>query len=311
LEKDLPYDGPLFDAHSHAADESALKLMVGTGRKFGVERALLILHSPQSSRFRELYPGRFVFAKFFFGNTLLTDDPTGIRNEIASMREQGYSVAKMHFAPSWRDRIPEGAKPIPPVNDGQFDMFFGLLSDFQVPVVIHIADPDTYYATKYSNSEVYGTKESHIGDFEKRLSRSAHLRFQAAHFGAQPELSRLDNLGRMFDTYPNLYVDTGSARWMARELGKDPKRARAFVTRYCRRILFGTDCVARSLEREYYEGRFLTERLLWETNVRGVPLPFVDEDTKNSGGTFINGLSLSRSVLKRIYWENALALYGT
>lgn len=306
---DFHYDGPLFDAHSHAADEAALKLMVETGSKFGVERALLILHTAQAARFREMYPGRFVFAKFFLNTSLCADDFTGVKQEVLAMREQGYSVAKTHFAPFWRDRIPEGGKPIPPVQDDGFSSFFDLLSDLKIPVVIHISDPDTYYATKYSNSQVYGTKDSHIAEFEKRLSKNQQLRFQAAHFGAQPELPRLENLGRMFDTHPNLCVDTGSARWMARELGKNVKKARAFVTRYSRRILFGTDCVARTLERDYYEGRFLTERLLWESDVRGVPLPFVDEDTKNSGGTFINGLSLSPAVLKRIYWENALALY--
>jgi predicted TIM-barrel fold metal-dependent hydrolase len=307
---DLRYDGPLFDAHSHAADELALKLMVDIGSRFGVERSLLILHTAQAARFREMYPGRFVFAKFFLSTSLCAEDSSTMKQEVSTMIEQGYSVAKTHFAPFWRERIQEEGMAIPPVQDETFDPFFNLLSDLGIPVVIHISDPDTYYATKYSNRQVYGTKEDHIAEFEKRLSKSRQVTFQTAHFGAQPELSRLDNLGRMFDTYSNLFVDTGSARWMARELGRNPRRAKAFVSRYSRRILFGTDCVARTLEREYYEGRFLTERLLCESDVRGVPLPFVDEDTKNSGGTFINGLSLSQSVLKRIYWENALALYG-
>jgi predicted TIM-barrel fold metal-dependent hydrolase len=309
LEKDFQYDGPLFDAHSHAADEAALRLMVEIGSKFGVEKSLLILHTAELAPFREMYPGRFVFARFFLNTSMGADNFSQVRQEVVSLRDQGYSLAKTHFAPFWRDRIPEGGKPIPPVQDDTYDSFFDLLSDLEIPVVIHISDPDTYYATKYSNSQIYGTKESHISEFEKRLSKNQQLRFQAAHFGAQPEQPRLENLGRMFDTYPNLYVDTGSARWMARELGKNVKKAKAFVTRYSRRILFGTDCVARTLERDYYEGRFLAERLLWESNVRGVPLPFVDEDTKNSGGTFINGLSLPQAVLKRIYWENALALY--
>lgn len=310
MDSRLLYDGPLFDAHSHAADESALKLMVEVGSSFGVEKALLILHVAQVARYREMYPDRFVFAKFFLGTSLSSQDFSTIRQEVMSMGEQGYSVAKMHFAPFWRDRVPEGGEPIPPVHDDKFDSFFNLLSDSEIPVVIHISDPDTYYATKYANTKVYGSKDTHIREFEKRLSKNQQLRFQAAHFGAQPEVPRLVNLGRMFDAYLNLYVDTGSARWMARELGRDPKIATAFVTRYSRRILFGTDCVARTLERDYYEGRFLTERLLWESNVREEPLPFVDADTAESGGTFINGLSLPRRVLKRLYWENAMDLYG-
>lgn len=311
METDFRYDGPLFDAHSHAADEAALKLMVEIGSRFGVERALLILHNAQAARYRELYPGRFVFAKFFLSTSLWTDDFATIRNDVVSMREQGYSVAKTHFAPFWRDRLPEGASGLPSVQDNKFDSFFNLLSNLKIPVVIHIADPDTYYATKYADSTIYGTKENHISEFEGRLSKNPQVVFQTAHFAAQPELHRLENLGRMFDAHPNLYVDTGSARWMVRELGRDPKKARAFVTRYSRRILFGTDCVARTYESDYYEGRYISERLLWESNVRGVPLPFTDSDTANSGGTFINGLSLPKNVLKRIYWENALALHAS
>jgi len=39
-------------------------------------------------------------------------------------------------------------------------------------------------------------------------------------------------------------------------------------------------------------------------------LPFADTDTENTGGTFINGLSLPKKVLSRLYWDNAQALYG-
>jgi hypothetical protein len=54
----------------------------------------------------------------------------------------------------------------------------------------------------------------------------------------------------------------------------------------------------------------LAQRILWETKNVNVPLPFEDADTKNSGGTFINGLDLPASVLRKLYWQNAVKTYG-
>ncbi len=303
------YDGPIFDAHSHAADEIALRLMVEIAAQYGVERRLLILHNAKPAAFEEKYPGCLVFAKFLMVSNLLSLEPGKLRAEIDSMAVDGYSVAKMHFAPLWIDRLPE--QPLlSPVNDERLDTLFGVLEELKIPVLINVADPDTYYATRYANAERYGTKDKHISEFEDRLSRNSSLPFQVAHFGAQPEPERLANLGRMFSRYSNLHVDTGSARWMVRELGRDPGRARRFIIRYSDRILFGTDCVARTLERSYYDGRYSSERLLWETKVRDIPLPFTDTDTENTGGTFISGLSLPKKVLSRLYWDNAESLYG-
>jgi predicted TIM-barrel fold metal-dependent hydrolase len=130
------------------------------------------------------------------------------------------------------------------------------------------------------------------------------VKLQIAHFAAQSEIHRLDNLARWFDTYPNFNIDTSSARWVSRELSKDPKKAREFIIKYQDRIVFGTDCVTWRPERDYYEGRYLALRLLLETDVEHRPLPFIDADTVDTGGTFINGLNLPKDVLQKIYWDN-------
>ena len=98
---------------------------------------------------------------------------------------------------------------------------------------------------------------------------------------------------------------------MARELSKDPKKAREFMLRYSDRVLFGTDVSAGRGERDYFSGRYLAQRILWETVERDTPLPIPDADTVNIGGTFINGLDLPLDVLRKLYWENANRLYPT
>jgi predicted TIM-barrel fold metal-dependent hydrolase len=179
-----------------------------------------------------------------------------------------------------------------------------------------MSDPDTYYASKYANSHVYNTKEEDLNELEAALARHPDVRFQLAHFAAQPENDRLANLSRWLDSYPNFNVDTASARWMARELSRNPERSREFLIKHQDRVVFGTDCIAffrfkwRSTSKNYFDNRYLALRQLFETDVQGIPLPFKDKDTMNEGGTLINGLSLPDRVLRKIYWENAVRFYG-
>ena len=273
-----------------------------------MSRFLAIVHDKDIVDLESKYPRTFIFARFYLAPDVLGSDPEALMKRLLDGAKEGYRVVKMHFAPFWIDRAKEMSAH-PSVDSDEFDRFFGMLADAGIPVIIHVSDPDTYYATRYTNTEWYGTKDEHLAQFERRLAKSPGVQFQVAHFCAQPEQDRLSNLGRMFDEYPNLFVDTGSARWMARELGKDVQRSRRLIETHADRILFGTDCVARATERDYYEGRYLTERLLLESDVQAYPLPFTDNDTVNSGGTHINGLSLPMKILKMIYWENAARIY--
>ncbi|MHA1481211.1 MAG: amidohydrolase family protein [Candidatus Thorarchaeota archaeon] len=303
------YNGPVFDAHAHVIDFEALKLYVEIGKQHSIIGSVIIVHGDDITQYEDAFPNRFVFAKYFSGWTLFTDGPVQSIKEVKTLRDEGYGLVKMHFAPFWNDRLSD-VENVPAVDDDVFDILFDALKDEDIPVLIHIGDPDTYFASRYSDSKQYGTKEEHIQEFENRLKKHTKPIFQVAHFLAQPEPHRIDNLARMFDTYPNLNVDTSSARWMARELGKDPEKSRKFILKYYDRILFGTDCVARTMDRAYYEGRHSTQRLMWESSVEKAPLPFIDKDTVNTGGTFIYGLDLPENILEKMYWSNAQKLYN-
>lgn len=303
------YKGPIFDAHTHVIDSDALKMLVKVEGEFGISRAMTIVHGKSVNEYEEAFPGRFIFAKYFSGWTLFTDGPQQAIEDAKTLRSHGYGMAKMHFAPFWFDRLSD-VEHVPPIDSHDFDVLFDALMDEDIPVLTHIGDPDTYFATRYTDSKVYGTKEEHISEFENRLYRNPSLQFQAAHFAAQPEPQRIENLGRMFDKYPNLSVDLSSARWMCRELGRNPKQSREFLIKYSDRILFATDCVASSLDWDYYHGRHSSLRMLLETDVERVPLPFVDKDTVETGGTFIYGLDLPENILEKLYWKNGERLHS-
>jgi predicted TIM-barrel fold metal-dependent hydrolase len=310
LDNRLTYSNSIWDTHVHAIDETGLNLLVEVQRKYRIDQAILICHSIDIMRYaRREYPGRFLYAKYFPGSFRFSEGVKPMLKEITSLKQEGYHLAKMQSAPMMRGRASASPEALRMDSD-EMEPFFDALRDEDVPFLLHLSDPDTYYDTKYTDTSIYSTKKRDLEELEKVIKRYSQQQFQIAHFAAQPEIHRLANLGRWFDSYSNFNVDTSSARWLARELSKDTKKARDFIIKYSGRIQFGTDCVAFTPEREYYEGRHLALRLLFETDIRDEPLPFSDADTASIGGTFINGLNLPYSVLKKVYWENAEHFYS-
>ena len=73
--------------------------------------------------------------------------------------------------------------------------------------------------------------------FERRVARHPKTTFIGVHFGNDPEDP--DNVARMLDKYPNLYIDTAAR---VPEIGRQPQeKMRRFFEKYQDRILFGTD----------------------------------------------------------------------
>ena len=310
LSHELKYSGPIFDAHTHIIDTDVLQTLVKIGTKYGVEKSLLICHSLGAKEFAEkMYPGHFVLAKYIPSTLRFTENVNAIVKEVKNLRNEGYALAKMQSAPMMRGRAKVGPDVLK-MDSVELDPFFEALVDEDIPFLLHLSDPDTYYEKRYNDQSYFSSKETDLQELEGVVARHPEVKLQLAHFAAQPEIGRLNELGKWFEKYKNFNVDMGSARWMVRELGKDSSKSRAFLTKYADRILFATDCVAYTPDIDYYEGRYKSLRLLLESDTQNVPLPFTDADTVNSGGTFINGLALSDSVCRKIYWENAERLYG-
>jgi len=282
--------------------------MIFIENDFGVSKQIGIVHSDEGFQAaKEQYPDRFVFAKYLSISDMAKYNVEPVLEEISSLRDQGFSLAKSWFGPRWRDYhdVLEGFR----INHPRLDPIFQALEDGGIPLIIHVGDPDTYYASQYRDTDKYGTKEEHLKELEDVIYKHPGLMFQIPHFGSQPEIHRLPDLGDWMDRFPNIVVDTASSRWMARELSIDVEKARDFMLKYSDRVMFGTDIFAGRGERDYYSGRYIAQRILWETKERGIPLPFPDPDTEDTGGTFINGLDLPLSVLEKLYWKNAKRIY--
>ncbi len=302
------YTGPIFDAHTHIGTIDKISKMIAIEDDFGVSAQIGIVHDEGGFQAaKEWYPHRFVFAKYLSLSDMARYNVEPVLDEISHLQEQGYSLAKSWFGPRWRDYI-EGVKKDFRIDHPRLAPIFQALEDNGIPLIIHMGDPDTYYASQYRDSEKYGTKEEHLRQIEEVIILHPKLKFQIPHLGAQPEIHRLPALAQWMEKFPNVVVDTASSRWMARELSKDVKKAREFMIKYSDRVLFGTD-LSSNRENHDFSGRYVAQRILWETSKRGTPLPFPDADTKDTGGTAINGLNLPLSVLGKLYWENANRIY--
>ncbi|MFX0125114.1 MAG: amidohydrolase family protein [Candidatus Hodarchaeota archaeon] len=199
------------------------------------------------------------------------------------------------------------------INDHRLDSVYSHMEDYNMTVLVHVADPDISYMKKYRNIKKYGLKEDRMNDFSNLLGNFPKITIISAHLGCLPE--NLNRLSELLDNHPQLFVDTASTRWMIRELGKDVKRSKEWFEKYQDRVLFGTDLgnfefnlrfFFSKHHRKYFWGsRYWSQRLFWETSHQA-PLPFKDKD--NPDGTNINGLNLSKSALEKIYIKNAMNL---
>jgi predicted TIM-barrel fold metal-dependent hydrolase len=312
------YSGPIFDAHTHVWSTTHIAQTVKEQIQLGIKSQLVIAHlSEVQSIVEAQFPGKLIFAKYLSTQDIIASRIERVLSEIDSMRDNGFSLAKMWAAPGWRNYL-KNYEVTFQLTDQRYQPIFIKLASEGFPLLLHMADPDTYYATNYANSRIYGTKDEHLNELETLIQNHPDLQFQLAHFAAQPEIHRLPHLAEWFDNYDNIVVDTASSRWMARELSKDPDTAREFLIRFSKRVLFGTDAILNTSPTEDnqsplspYKARFVAQRILWETSERHTPLPFPDKDTEASGGTFINGLNLPNYVLNDLYWRNAQRLYGT
>ena len=302
------YDGPKFDAHVHLGSKKGIPNLIKFREEFNIKKSVGIVWDDNIEELETKYPGKFVLAKYFRSKHLFTpnSDPKLLIEAIEEIHQNNFPIVKFWFGPRVRDYVKEyfkiETKEIH-LSDPFFKSIFAKMEELGLILLIHVGDPDLWYEKVYQPESHYGTKKDHLADFEEILSSFPKLKVLQAHFGGQPE--DLENLSRWFESYPNYYIDSSSARWMARELGRYPEKARDFFIRHSDRILFGTDIVQDRNKpiSTYYKTRYYTFQALLETSVRDLALPFPDPENDNK--TKINGLDLPLNVLKKIYWENA------
>lgn len=177
-------------------------------------------------------------------------------------------------------------------------------------IMVHVADPDAWFRTVYTDVGKFGAKPDHYVGLERMIQMFPDLTWIGAHLGGDPE--HPDHLESLLERYPNLYLDTSATKWQVREVSPRRDAIRSLITRYPSRFLFGSDLVTRhTLEREHYVSRYWCQRTLWESDWEG-PSPIGDADYKPGEGEpampQLRGLALSARTLEHVYYRNAQAL---
>jgi predicted TIM-barrel fold metal-dependent hydrolase len=177
-------------------------------------------------------------------------------------------------------------------------------------IMVHVADPDFWFRTTYTDAAKFGTKADQYIGLERMLALFPDLTWIGAHMGGDPE--HADHLAALLERYPNLYFDTSATKWQVREVSAHHEAIRGLVCRHPDRFLFGSDLVTRhTLPREHYVSRYWCQRTLWESDWEGRS-PIADADYEHAEGEpstpLLHGLNLPAHVLEQIYYQNARRL---
>lgn len=300
---------PVIDVHAHsnARNPQELAAWVRTMDEVGVETTVLLTGATgaQFDRMAELYSAHADRFQLFCG--VLTTDidradyPARAAAELERCFRQGargvgeLSDKGMGFG--------GGQLPRPKRlhgDDRRLDPFFQKCSELNIPVIAHIADHpscwkplDVYQERppQYQHFNLFGkdvpTHAELIATRDRMVARHPKTVFISCHLGNQGH--DLGALSKALDQYSNLFLDISARDY---EVGRTPRAATKFLTKYSDRVLFGTDMGrAQSMYRAWW-------RLL-ET---------ADEFMPSRQWWRYYGLELPTAVLEALYRGNAKRL---
>ena len=249
------------------------------------------------------HPNRFVvFLNINFENL----DDKGWPEEALAMMEdavkQGVKGLKVYKGLGLTDKDNEGNRIA--VDDPRLDPIWAKCGELGIPVLIHSGEPNSFWNPKdkhnerwlklKKNPDRYRDPEK-IPPFEQIMGEQHHVfkkhpntKFIDAHLGWFG--NDLERLGRLFDEMPNVYTELGA---VLAELGRQPKAARAFMIKYQDRVMFGKDT--------YKKEEYFTYFRVLETGDE-----YFDYYRKYHAHWKMYGLELPDSVLRKVYYENAL-----
>ena len=301
-----PDDKPAGPAGGYGASGSsdAAALMLEIAAEFGISRTVSMCPPQDIAPLRERLGDRILF-NGMIGKKL--DEPEDVAYRLLDdFLAAGVKIIKLWAAPRGRDR--------------------GLLIDtpWRVEclqraraagikvVMVHVGDPDAWWAHTYTDLAKYGSKESQYPPFLKLVEEFSDLTWIGAHMGGDPE--HPDHLEEMLTKYPNYFLDTSATKWQVREVSPRADAIRSLITRFPTRFLFGSDLVTRhGLTRDHYVSRYWCQRTLWDSDWTGLS-PIADPDYVPGPGSErtpeLRGVGLPAEVLRLVYRENALALLG-
>lgn len=296
------FAGPIIDAHCHFGSPAATARMIRAGELYGVNKWMGICRIDEVSRVRRRLGERAGFL-IWTDHHHPEDGPAWTAKNVKIVRraaEFGCHGVKFWYKPEFNQR--SGVF----FDDPRLDAVFEAIVDADLPVLVHIADPDIWWHHRYHDGDTFESKRFTYRQLTNTLGRFPDLRVMVAHMGGWPE--NLAFLTDLLARYPNVRLDTSGTKWVARELSHQAAAARSFIIRHADRLLFGSDLVAfQRATVEHHCSRYWVHRHLYE---QADPVRSPIDDPDANGPVFLAGLDLPDPVLQKLYHDNAVKLFG-
>jgi uncharacterized protein len=296
------------DMHMHAPyrgdiEKNAAELLKNMD-ECGVEKTILFCNT--GKRFDELaavfgkYPDRI---EMWCGLDFSGDVPASTIAEL----ERCYKLGARGVGEiiDKGNGLSRGDGPAIHLDDPRVDPVLERMADLKMPISIHVGDPiwmyepmdkhndllfESYY-WRLDNKEGIKTLPEMVEILGNALAKHPRNIFVTCHYMNQT--FDLDNLGRMFDKYPNLYADVSQREAYVAAI---PRHAKQFMEKYADRLVWGTDQgYSLSMYRNTFHIFETTDEHFYAWDVSNSPWP-------------LSGLGLSDAALKKFYRDNALKI---
>jgi uncharacterized protein len=300
---------PVIDIHSHqptpmtlAQLETVVKSMDplnasgATGQRL-IDSVAAIRNSPYKDRM-------VMFTNINFTNV----DAAFVQRTVQQLEQDkkngALGVGEISKAFGLRARKADGTRL--KIDDPILDPIWEACARLNLPVLIHTADPQEFFqpitltnerwlelalypdrrypAAEFPSFETISTERDNLFRHHPKTT------FIMAHLGWHA--NNLGRVAKMFDAMPNVYGEVGAVLY---DLGRQPRTAREFMTRYQDRVLFGKD--------SYQPDEFPYYWRVFETADE-----YFDYYRDYHAFWKLYGLELPDAVLKKLYYQNALKL---
>jgi predicted TIM-barrel fold metal-dependent hydrolase len=304
---------PFIDVHSHQRDMSVEALNGLVADMDVMNEAIMVNLSGGSgesikekiSNINKSYPNRFaVFANVDFEGAKDVEWGEKAAAQLEDDIKNGAKGLKIYKSLGLRNKDSDGKRLA--IDDPRLDPIWAKCAEMGVPVLIHAADPKSFWDDMNSDNERWLELKTHprrkrsatdpapfeqiIQEQHNVFKKHPNTKFINAHMGWHA--NNLKKLGELLEEMPNMNVGISA---VIAELGRQPQNARAFFIKYQDRVLFGKD--------SWKPEEFPTYFRVLESNDEYFPYY-----KKYHAFWSMYGLNLPDDVLKKLYYQNALKL---